>query len=382
MTGFIMLFKLERKGYFWVGFFSGFLWFYWIGFSFIYYNMTFAVPFVWIGISLIYGLIFLAASYPSFMILRAILVLVFSYIHPFGFNWFNLEATLILGPFEPNLRGIISIISAALIFNLLKGKIKIISILITLIFGIQYTQKEPNLIPFSTELTSTQISQDRRWEIQNRNKIINQSLNIIQNAIENKKSLVVLPESAIPTFINKDPNLIQILKNLSKNITIITGGLGIENEINYNSAYLFNNQTIKRADKFILVPFGEEIPLPEFAKSIINNLFFDGAKDFGKAKGVSDFIINDIKIRMAICYEATKKELFYGNPKIMIAISNNSWFKPNFKINGYSLSTESQLQSLLLKYFATKYGTTIYHSVNGSKSEIIIPKQRMLNFNF
>ena len=54
----------------------------------------------------------------------------------------------------------------------------------------------------------------------------------------------------------------------------------------------------------------------------------------------------------------------------MIAVTNNGWFVP---------STEPNLQRILLRYYATKYGKAIYHSVNGSPSEIITPKQGLLD---
>lgn len=48
----------------------------------------------------------------------------------------------------------------------------------------------------------------------------------------------------------------------------------------------------------------------------------------------------------------------------MIAISNNAWFEP---------SIEQTLQHLLLRYYAAKYQTVIYHAANGGISGIILP---------
>lgn len=118
------------------------------------------------------------------------------------------------------------------------------------------------------------------------------------------------------------------------------------------------------AHKIVLVPFGEEVPFPAFIVEIINKLFFDGAKDYQKAKAPQDFIINDIPFRSAICYEGTNDKLFEGNPKQMIVISNNAWFSP---------STEQTLQYLLLRLYAKKYQTVIYHSANSGKSGVIVP---------
>ncbi|MFW5619501.1 MAG: apolipoprotein N-acyltransferase, partial [Campylobacter hyointestinalis] len=175
---------------------------------------------------------------------------------------------------------------------------------------------------------------------------------------------VVLPESAFALFLDHQKELLEYLKEKSKRISIVTGSLGYENGTSYNSTYLFLNGDVKRLDKVILVPFGEEIPLPKFATNLINKIFFNGNKDFGAAKEVSDYEIGGVKIRNAICYEATRDEIYANNPKFVIAITNNGWFVP---------STEPTLQEILLKYYAYKYNTTIYHSVNGSPSKIITP---------
>ena len=122
---------------------------------------------------------------------------------------------------------------------------------------------------------------------------------------------------------------------------------------------------MRRFDKLVLVPFGEEVPLPKFAKDLVNKIFFGGHGDFSTAKTPSDYEIEGVKISNAICYEATRDELFSGDFDVMIAVTNNGWFIP---------STEPTLQRILLKYYATKYEKVIYHSVNGSKSEVVKPK--------
>ncbi len=175
---------------------------------------------------------------------------------------------------------------------------------------------------------------------------------------------MVLPESAFPLFLDRSQILLSELKQKSHQIAIITGALGASDNKLYNSTYIFNKGEVKRLDKLILVPFGEEIPLPNFIKNPINNIFFDSAVDYSKANGVSDYEIDGVKIRNAICYEATKDELFKDNPKFMIAISNNAWFSP---------STQPNLQSKILKLKAFKHKTTIYHSINGSPSQMITP---------
>lgn len=361
--GFYFLLKSSRQIWFWSGFFIGFFWFYWISFSLIYYDFTYLIPVEILGICLIYGSIFLAAGWLENIYIKAIFLLFASYIAPFGFDWLNFELIFVDTFFIPSIYTLalmlISII-VAIKFNIYFG----IS-LIACSLAINYNNKiEYRGLPFDISLINTNISQDKIWDRSTKDKIVKNNLNMIDQAISDGSRIVVLPESAFPLFLDHSEILLNVLKQKSYQIAIVTGALGSSDNKLYNSTYLFDKGEVKRLDKLILVPFGEEIPLPNFIKNLINRLFFDSAIDYSHASSVSDYEIDGIKIRNAICYEATRDELFINEPKFMIAITNNAWFTP---------STQPNLQSKLLKLKAYKYKTTIYHSVNGSPSQMITP---------
>ncbi|MSN96051.1 apolipoprotein N-acyltransferase [Campylobacter sp. FMV-PI01] len=362
--GFLKLFKFNKIKFFYTGFFIGILWFYWVSFSLRFYDLSYLIPIEILFFGLIYGLIFLVCGWFKNLYFRAFMLLSVSYFYPFNFNWLNLEATLVIGIFEPNLRGL-GFIFAFIIAYYSLNKFKFISIFL-LIFALQFKQNVPNLLPLKIYLANTNINQEIKWKNEYRNDQIKQVLNLINKAIMDGYEFIILPENAIVSYVNLELNLMQYLKEKSHNIGILTGGLAYENDFIYNSAFLFKDGDMKRFDKFILVPFGEEIPLPTFIKNFVNKIFFKGASDIKSAKNLSTYEINGFKITNAICYEVTRPEIYANNPDFVIAISNNGWFMP---------STEPNLQRLLIKYYATKHATTIYHSVNGSKSEIITPKK-------
>lgn len=361
--GFYFILKSNKKIWFWSGFFIGFFWFYWISFSLIYYDFAYLIPIEILGICLIYGSIFLAAGWLENIYIKAIFLLFASYIAPFGFDWLNFELIFVDTFFIPSIYTLalmlISII-IAIKFNIYFG----ISLLICSL-AINYNNKiEYRGLPFDISLINTNISQDKIWDRSTKDKIVKNNLNMIDQAISDGSRIVVLPESAFPLFLNHSEILLSVLKQKSYQIAIVTGALGASDNKLYNSTYLFDKGEVKRLDKLILVPFGEEIPLPNFIKDLINRLFFDSAIDYSHANSVSDYEIDGVKIRNAICYEATRDELFTNEPKFMIAITNNAWFTP---------STQPNLQSKLLKLKAYKYKTIIYHSVNGSPSQMITP---------
>jgi apolipoprotein N-acyltransferase len=163
-------------------------------------------------------------------------------------------------------------------------------------------------------------------------------------------------------YLNLSPKIIKALQEESQDIAIVAGALLHEEGQNYNVTYIFDQGNYTVAKKMILVPFGEYIPLPSFAREFINNIFFNGEADFSVATKPTDFYIKGVKIRNAICYEATCHELYEGDVKYIFATSNNAWFAP---------SIEPTLQNLLLKLHAKKYGVTIYHSANYKGSGIV-----------
>ncbi|MCI6989640.1 MAG: apolipoprotein N-acyltransferase [Campylobacter sp.] len=366
--GFYRLLKSSRIEFFYTGFFVGILWFYWVSFSLRFYGLSIFIPLEILFFGLVYGVLFLICSIPKSKILKTALIVGLSYFYPFNFNWLNLELTLINGIFEPNLRGLIAVMAGVL---LLQSRVKLRVILAISAFcaGLQIKEFEPKFLPFSVELTGTMIDQDIKWDKRYKDSFTIENLNTIKQAIDENKSLIILPENAFVTHLNLDLNLMQTLQNLSHQITIVTGALAYENRQSYNSTFVFENGEFQRYDKAILVPFGEEIPLPDFLAKPINKLIFGVSDDFSKANKISEYEIDGIRVTNAICYEATRPEIYKNSPNFVIAITNNGWFMP---------STEAVLQRLLIKYYATKSGASVYHSVNGSKSEIITPKKMII----
>ncbi len=352
------------------GFFIGILWFYWISFSLVYYELSYLIPLEILAIGIIYGALFLIAGIPAQIWLKALLLILVSNIHPFGFNWLNLEAVFVPGIFAPNLLALAFIFAAILCLFYVKNRLKFIAFAALLACAVQYGTPNFKTLPLEIKLTTTEVPQELKWQKQLKNEFINQNLAIIDEAISAGFRAVILPESAFPVYMTHERNLTSELLEKSQKIAIVAGALARENGANYNSAFFFDRGKVRRLDKFILVPFGEEIPLPSFARDLINKIFFGGAKDFETASAPSDYEIEGVKIRNAICYEATRDELFEGKFDVMIAVTNNGWFVP---------STEPNLQRILLRYYATKYSKAIYHSVNGSPSEIITPKQGLLD---
>jgi len=361
LYAFYLLLTQNRKVLFFAGFFIGFLWFYWIGYSFIYYDMAWVVPLNALGFAFIYGFIFWVVSYPSNPVWRGVMLFLLSLFEPFDFNWLQPELLFVNSYFGIHKwEYVLILFSLSLFAYFKKNPIFLVFLLPALSFSTPQVQE----LPLNVTLYQTQLEQSKKWNPFYVPQTVQKNFDAIDLAIKENKELIVLPESAFPLFLNMRPKLIKKLKSRSKKIAIHTGSLFYENKQNFNASYYFNDGKVEIAKKMILVPFGEYIPLPSFLARPINEAIFGGAVDYLAASKPTDFDIKGTTFRNAICYEATCHEMYEDEPKFIIATSNNAWFEP---------SIQPSLQRLLMQFYATKSNTIILHAANSAGGGIIYP---------
>jgi len=367
-----LLLQSNQKIWFFSGFFTAVFWFWWITVSFKHYDMLWAIPIALVFISLTYGFLFWLIAWASIKIpqlftlhsslftltLKVIGLLSVSYLHPFGFDWFKPEL-IFIHTYLGIEKWQFTLILTAIILSIWRK-----NFLFMLLILLAY-QPSSNLnvaLPKDIEIVTTRTAVEDKWNKTLHKEQFTEVFKHIDLAIEKKKTLVILPESIFPVFLNYDKTLLAKLEERAKQISIVTGGLYWDGKTPHNSAYIFTDDNITIANKVLLVPFGESNPLPDFLSDWVNKVFYDGAVDYKASENVVDYDIDGITYRNAICFEATSEKLYEGRPKNMIVLSNNGWFTP---------SIEPTLQKLLLQYYSKKYGTTIYHSVNMSPSYTI-----------
>ena len=356
---------IPKKALFISGFMTGILWCWWMAVSLQYYDLVYLTPVILICIGIVFGVIFYLFALFDRLTFRILTIFAFTFFAPFGFNWMKFELIFIDSYIGiDKLSFILVLISFYFIIKLKRFKILgIIPLLFALSFPKGHYIQNPNAKIYMPQMN---VNQNLRWDKRYKPTLEQQNFDEIYYAISQNKDLVVLPETAFTTPLNRNEILFQKLKELSTKIDIITGAIYIENDQIYNASYHFSNGVVQVAKKVVLVPFGEEIPFPKFFVDLINKVFYNGAQDYSKASQPTDFTIKGEKFRNAICYEATTDKIFenLGNTEYMIAISNNAWFTP---------SIEPTLQHLLLKYYSKKYDVNIYHIANGSSNRIYRP---------
>lgn len=365
--GLILLLRNKSKvGYFYTGFFVGILWFWWIALSSIYFDLAYLIPLEIILIGLIYGFLFLVCFFLKYDFLRLCGIFLLSFIHPFSFDWLNWGVLSVYGIFDASYQGIIAMFLIAYFYyeKYISRYYKMAIILILILIGAQYNQKQPQILNLDYKLIQTNISQDQKFIQENLQTHSKDIFYQINKAIKEGKEVIVFPETAFAFALNKAPSYLQALKDLSKQITIITGAISATPNHLCNSTYVFDNGNIQVFNKHYLVPFGEEIPIfKTFFKKYFLNI-----DEFSKGKELNQYTLNNQLITNAICFEATKEKL-YKNSKIIIAISNNAWF--NF-------SSEYKLQNFLMRFYANNYNVSIYHAVNGKENAVIKSKEILI----
>jgi len=360
---FFYMFNIKHN-WFLSGFLTGVLWFWWIGLSFRFYNLSWMIPVADILIALFYGIVFwligkifqyIQAKNKTLSKLFLVLFFTFAfdYISPFTFDWLKPEILFVNSIFDVSKTVLFLVFFSIAFFRELKWWILIL--LVIAIFVKPHNIKMPKLNIYAAFTT---VSQNKKWQKKYIPYEINNNFRIIDKAISLHKDVVVLPESAFPLFLNRYHSLMKKLKDLSNKITVITGALHLKNGKFYNSTYIFENGRVRIIDKHILVPFGEYIPVPFFQKEI-NQFFFGGASDYKTSPSFGTFSIKNYKFINAICYEATVEDLYKLSPRYVIALSNDAWFMP---------SIMPSLQEMIIKVYVRKYNKIVYHSINGFKS--------------
>ncbi|MBF7069880.1 apolipoprotein N-acyltransferase [Aliarcobacter butzleri] len=365
LLGIYFLLTIPKKALFIAGFFTGILWCNWMSVSLQYYDLKYLTPVLILGIGLVYGTIFYLFAFIDKLTIRILMVFGFTFFAPFGFNWMKFELLFIDSYISTSkIAFALILISFYFIIKLKKHKLLgIIPLLFIFDFGKGIYIDTPKAKIYMPQMY---INQDLKWQKEYQKELNAKNIEEIHNAIELKKDLVILPETAFSTALNRNVILLNELKNLSFSIDIITGALYVENNQIFNATYHISKGEVKIAQKVVLVPFGEKIPLPKYFVDLINKTFYNGAQDYTEASEPTDFVVLGEKYRNAICYEGTTDTIYenLGDTRYIIMTSNNAWFTP---------SIEPTLQDLLLKYYSKKYQVTVFHIVNGSPNKIYRP---------
>jgi len=186
------------------------------------------------------------------------------------------------------------------------------------------------------------VQQEDKWNPENLEPTVADYENQVRILSQvNEVDIIILPESAIPTYVLHEPKYKNALRDFAKEnkVNIISGFPDYKVEIIddrpkykfYNSATLIDTSGVFQVkyDKIRLVPFGERIPLLS-TFPILEKLQFGQANfEFGTEYPL--YTIDSLKFSPLICFEGVFPNLARNYAKkgadVLVVITNDAWFK-------------------------------------------------------
>jgi apolipoprotein N-acyltransferase len=251
-------------------------------------------------------------------------------------------------------------------------------ILISLvIFGKHRLKTFPvSLSEVTVRLVQPNIPQKDKWNSEDFFNNLQQhiDLSMIPSDLQ-KPEIIIWPESAVPTFIN-DEYISKVLSNfLQPEQILISGAINQDFTETKSRQYVsmhgidYTGRVIFDYNKIHLVPFGEYVPL----KSILGiKKFTHGIADYTKGDKNQRIVVNKLKIKPLICYEAIFPDLArVSNSQVdmIINISNDSW---------YGDSPGPYQHFFMTRIRAVENGVPLLRAANSGISAIIDPLGRVI----
>lgn len=223
-------------------------------------------------------------------------------------------------------------------------------------------------------LIQPSIEQGAKWSKDRFDSIVNKTLGMVNDSVDQDANLIILAETAVPDYMRRQPQVMNRLFKQAKNkdASILTGALdyqrnppeSIRKYDIYNAAFLFSSEapSYQRYIKKHLVPFSERIPFDDIFP--ILNYVDLGEGDFVPGKDTP--VYPPYSWTPYICYDAIfgdlVREAVRAGSRLMINITNDGWF-------GRSTAPYQHLN--LVRYRAIENGMPVARLANSGISVFI-----------
>ena len=178
------------------------------------------------------------------------------------------------------------------------------------------------------------IEQPLKFEPSHAEKTVEIYLSLTRRAGAEHPDLIVWPETAVPTVLRRDGDLLRTLAAMSRAVSapLLVGSIDADGATPpklYNSAFLLTERGIVgRYDKIQLVPFGEFVPLSGLIGFVRGWAEFIAELEPGSR--VSVFPGPPAPFAVVICYEGVFPELVRefvrGGARLIVNMTNDAWF--------------------------------------------------------
>ena len=230
--------------------------------------------------------------------------------------------------------------------------------------------------PLRVALIQGNIPQDVKWSPAFRERTLDTYERLTRDASREGVDLIVWPESAVPFFFQDEPLRAERIRNLARetNACLLFGSPAHElrngRSTFLNSAFMVSprGETVGRADKLHLVPFGEYVPLGSVLTFI--NKIVVGIGDFSPGERAVTLDTGSTKLGVQVCYEVIFPELarqyVQAGARVLVAITNDAWFgRSSAPYQHLAISTFRAIETRTPLIRAANTGVTAIVDQNG-----------------
>jgi apolipoprotein N-acyltransferase len=249
-------------------------------------------------------------------------------------------------------------------------------VLATLVFGNARLQDSTVRPTTRVTLMQPSIEQPVKWEPKHAVETLSIYFALTRQAAAERPDLLVWPETASPTILRQDPQLLGALRTVSAELRapLLIGSLDAEgNPPRFrNTAFVLTDQGIVgRYDKIHLVPFGEFVPLSGVIGFVRGWAEFISELEPGTRTVV--FPGPPAPYGVVICYEGIFPDLvrdFVRNgARLMVNMTNDAWF-------GRTSGPEQHLS--MYPFRAVEHRVSVVRAANTGVSAFITPSGRIV----
>ena len=247
---------------------------------------------------------------------------------------------------------------------------------LTLGFGAWRLGEPPPQETARVSVMQPSIEQPLKWDPEHAGTVLRIYLALSRRAAADAPVLLVWPETATPTPLNRDPALVEILRELAAELrtALVVGSIDVEGSrpaVLRNAAYVLTERGVEgRYDKMQLVPFGEYVPLSRLIGFVRSWAEFISELEPGSRTVV--FPGPPAPFGVVICYEGIFPELvreFVKNgARLIVNITNDAWF-------GRTSGPPQHLAMYALR--AVEHRTAVVRSANTGVSAFVEPTGRI-----
>jgi apolipoprotein N-acyltransferase len=243
-------------------------------------------------------------------------------------------------------------------------------------YGVEWWRDPTGGPAVGVGLLQGNIDQAVKWDRGHQVRTLETYERLARQAAVERPSLIVWPETAVPFFLRREPELGARVRAVAvaTGVPMLVGSpdLGADGLL-YNSAFLIgtDGRLAGRYDKRHLVPFGEYVPLQRvffFLDKLVT-----GIGDFGRGQTATVFADGLGRFSVMICYEVIfpgeVREFTQAGAQLLVNITNDAWF-------GRSGAPYQHLAMAAIR--AVENGSYLIRAANTGVTAIIAPTGEIL----